>query len=357
MKVLFLSHSIEGPVVKVGSHHLSRELARLGHDVAHLSTPLSLPQALLKHDPITRLRRRAALNGAHRDEYGRINASYLTPLPVQLHPQTALFARRARELGFTESDLVLIDQPLMNYRACFPRATVIYRPTDIHPEGAMHARERQIVATCDGIVATSPEVLASLQPYRDRLPVLVLENGVDLTRFTGANTPSGDRRGFVYVGAVDARFDWPAIHAIAERTAEPIDIYGPERIERPPLPPNVTVHGPIAYDTLPERLACYRTGLLPFNDHPLNRGRSPMKYFEYLAAGLRVLGRATPELERRSTPGVVLYRTLEELDVALAQLAALPVPNLDGPAIAATMDWSARARELLDFAQTIRAER
>ncbi|CAN5595122.1 hypothetical protein BH09CHL1_BH09CHL1_11300 [soil metagenome] len=358
MKILFLSHSVEGDAIKVGSHHLSREMARLGHDVAHVSTAISLPQLLVRRDATTRSRLSAARNTSKRDEFGRLNTSYIVPIPMQKHSQHYFFQRRLKQLGFVNADLVFIDQPLMNFVDCFHRAVVVYRPTDIHPDGAMRARERSIATACDGIVATSPGVLESLASFRADVPTMVLENGVDFAAFASSPSDSAvPRSGYVYVGAVDSRFDWQAIIVLAGAApTERIDVFGPERVERPLLPSNVTVHGPIPYADLPRRLATYRVGLMPFNEHLLNEGRSPMKYYEYLSAGLFVLGKSTPELERRKSAGSFLYHHPSDIPDAVANLQGLQSPNEDGREIAESMNWRNRAITLLDFAARIKTD-
>ncbi|MGH2549996.1 MAG: glycosyltransferase family protein, partial [Thermomicrobiales bacterium] len=158
--------------------------------------------------------------------------------------------------------------------------------------------------------------------------------------------------------AVDSRFDWAAVIAVAHAApAERIDIFGPERIGRPMLPSNVTVHGPIPYVDLPVLLATYRVGLMPFNDHALNHGRSPMKYYEYLSAGLFVLGKSTPELERRRFSGSILYHQHDDIPDAAAAIKTLQSPNNDGRAVAQEMNWRSRAMTLLEFASHLKADK
>jgi glycosyltransferase involved in cell wall biosynthesis len=55
------------------------------------------------------------------------------------------------------------------------------------------------------------------------------------------------------------------------------------------LPDNVVVEGPVDYAAVPDLLARARVGLMPFESSRLNEGRSPMKMYEYLAAGLTVV--------------------------------------------------------------------
>ena len=42
LKIIFVSHTYVGGTYVVGSHHLSAQLREMGHDVLHLSTPVSI---------------------------------------------------------------------------------------------------------------------------------------------------------------------------------------------------------------------------------------------------------------------------------------------------------------------------
>jgi len=73
-----------------------------------------------------------------------------------------------------------------------------------------------------------------------------------------------------------------------------------------------------------------------------------MKYYEYLAAGLNILGLRTETLARRTEPGVFLYS--DRADLVEASAGALNAPiNTSGRECARSFDWSARAEELWTF--------
>ena len=93
-------------------------------------------------------------------------------------------------------------------------------------------------------------------------------------------------------------------------------------------------------------LSRYRVGLLPLSDDPANDGRSPMKLYEYLAAGLNVLCRSTTALAASAIGDVHCYADGASAAVLLAGLLANE-PTGQGALAAAAMDWSARARLVL----------
>ncbi|WP_156388279.1 MULTISPECIES: hypothetical protein [unclassified Rhodococcus (in: high G+C Gram-positive bacteria)] len=227
----------------------------------------------------------------------------------------------------------------------------MYRPTDIHPSGALARAERRVVGIADAIVATSrftlDTVVEQTKP-RSAVAKFVLENGVDANLFESSGTamPWKDRRGFVYVGAIDTRFDWNAVISIAETYPnEPVTLVGPLTTHRANLPSNIACVGAKPYLDTPKLLSQARVGLLPFNSNTLNAGRSPMKFYEYLSAGLAVAGTRTTELSTRNAPLTWLWEG--ESDIALQAGRALAGNwTAAGVAHAREFDWDTRADQL-----------
>lgn len=179
----------------------------------------------------------------------------------------------------------------------------------------------------------------------------MIENGAETAHFAGGDSPWADRRGAVYVGALDRRFDWAAVIAFARSEPEQqVDLYGPAGGDSPGLPANVRLRGAVDYSLLPGILRRYRVGLLPLNDDPTNSGRSPMKLYEYLAAGLNVLTRSTGTTASRPLADVYAYHDLQSATADYAR-ALTNRPTGDGAAAAAAMDWSARATLVLEACQ------
>jgi teichuronic acid biosynthesis glycosyltransferase TuaH len=154
----------------------------------------------------------------------------------------------------------------------------------------------------------------------------------------------------VYVGALDDRFDWAAVQSMAAAAPDwGFDVYGPGSGPSQGLPANVSLNGTVAYEELPAILRNARIGLLPLSDVPVNRGRSPMKLYEYLASGLSVVTRETPVLSSNPESGVFAYRDPSGAPSAFDQARHAAVPNVAGRQAAEGADWTAKARELIQF--------
>jgi hypothetical protein len=128
----------------------------------------------------------------------------------------------------------------------------------------------------------------------------------------------------------------------------PITVAGPAR-EVPDLPANVTAIGPVDYGRVPGLLQAHAVGLLPFTESELNAGRSPMKLFEYLAAGLYVLGSEFSRSGMGGLPGVTLTRDVPAAAATLRRAVREGSTNSEGRELASHEDWAAKARTLERF--------
>jgi teichuronic acid biosynthesis glycosyltransferase TuaH len=360
VKIVFASHTAATGVFRVGSHHLSRELAVMGHDVSHVSTPVSLGHIarLRNHDVRARFLR--AMQSPVVDADG---VTHVVPIVfVPLSAATTRVAswqlrwpvkRWSSALGNADApDILFIDQPLLaDLVGVLKPKRVIYRPTDAHFDPVSRAAERRLLTVADAVVATSQHVLELvLQDSQRTLPTFVLENGVEYDRFFGSPT-ANVRDGVAYLGALDRRFDWEILKSLARAyPMEKFRIAGPLPSTRPEVPSNVDLMGPVPYHDAPKLLQRSKVGLLPMSSDPGNEGRSPMKYYEYLASGLAVVASSSETLKRRSAPGVWLYDRAETAIYAMGEaLAMTRESSAEGALYAKKFGWASRADELMHF--------
>lgn len=377
LKIIFASHTWMGDTFVVGSHHLSVHLAGMGHRVLHLSTPVTPAHVLRATSESCRGRFSAWFRGGVRRRNGVVDYVPLSlfPWPVvkwtvrpDFNPFLATvpsLKRVIRNLGFAPVDVLLVDQP---YFAGIERLLkpdfMIYRSTDLYAEmigdAAGEAAQNTLVRRADGLVATSDLALNRLRETNSIVPSLLLENGVEYEHFARqAALASGDEdlsaAQVVYVGSLDDRFDFPAVEALSRGLPEiRILIIGPiTATARSRLSgcPNVILAGARPYAALPPILQRASVGVLPLSDHPGNASRSPMKLYEYAAAGLPVVARSTPELARRREPFVHLYEQKSELVSLVAGLLKKPVEKSWVQSLAKPHSWSSKAEVLIKFIQ------
>lgn len=348
--IVFFSHTARAGDFRVGSHHLSSAFAASGHQVAHISTPFSWAHAILK--PGQRARRRAAFAGPIVTD--GVTDLVPTPiLPANIAWTPTQTRRALAKVGIPQPDFVFVDQPLFPVTHFGP-ATVIFRPTDIFATDALQALASVAAQRADGVVATSPGVLASVMGGSDR-PSRVLENGVEFTKFAAAAAAGHPKKyDFVYVGALDFRFDFGALaHAARALPDSQFAIFGPSPAAPLDLPANVQLRGSVAYESVPDVMAQGRIGLMPFVDNPANAARSPMKLYEYVAAGVPVVVPAAVAERVPDLHGLKTYIAGDADSFADALKTALAedvTPAIGDQETARDKDWGSVAGELLEFA-------
>jgi UDP-galactopyranose mutase len=123
-------------------------------------------------------------------------------------------------------------------------------------------------------------------------------SSIDASHFARARALSGQRAAnkhpvLGYFGVIDERLDLQLIADLARMRPEwTIEMIGPvAKIEPSSLPnsPNIAWTGQADYADLPERLASWDVGLMPFAMNEATRYISPTKTPEFLGAGLPVV--------------------------------------------------------------------
>ena len=383
MKIAFLSHTAMGGSFVVGSHHLATSLAARGHEVQHVSAPVTPAHVFNLGDEFVRARLGRWWRGGE-TLAGVRDVVPFSPLPwplARLHPalmrahSRAILAAPLRGTGslrLAQADHLIVDEPRFLGIALsrHSQATLTYRATDLYAAMRGDPRiadaERALCRHAAAIVATSENIAVHLRALSGR-QVQVIANGVDFAHFSrlpGPGTADEAARASraVYVGAFDARFCRAALrNAALAHPARSFLLAGPgaARVTGELGLRNVLALGAVPYETLPALLQSCAVGLLPFSPADANAGRSPMKLFEYAAAGLTVAathafrpgGVSLPTLCRATSPddfaqavGAAFEQAADAARIATAR------------DIARAQDWHAKAAELLQLVQQARAE-
>jgi Glycosyl transferases group 1 len=361
----------------VGSHHLARELARKGHYVAHVSTPISPAHWLAIGRPEVRVRFDLWSRGGvwRSDRLFECVPMGLLPWRASRylprgHVKSWLSLNglrgRLRRNGFDEIDLLLVDQPKMvGVEALVSARQLVYRATDLYGEmerdNYMVTAAREIALQAGLLIGTSEPVVDELKAQIPGKRYLLLENGVDVDLFSElASLPSEyasiSHPRLIYAGAFDQRFDFGLIQMVAKALPSAnLVLIGPmpgnAATEALRVLPNVHLLGVRPYASMPAYFQHACVGLLPFSAHAANAGRSPMKLYEYGAARLPVVAVWTPELARRALPFVRLARTSHAFVGEIESLLHAPATRRELGDVAATsakqMGWAGIADKLM----------
>jgi glycosyltransferase involved in cell wall biosynthesis len=362
MRILYAAIDQTVPGTKGGSVHVAAVaggLAALGHDVHVLVSPGPEP---FPASGATWIPMSAPL-GAKQLRWLRAGA--VTRLARTLQPDVVIeryynfggegitAATATGALRVLEVNAPVIDHP-GSRKAALDRALLIQ---------PMRRWRERLCATADLLVTPSAAILPPSTPRRK---IVEVEWGADTGRFhPGAAGPLRFARpaGLLAVFAGAFRSWHGAVHLVRAirqlRESGRHDISAVLIGDGPELPraralaaglDGVIFTGPVPHAEMPAHLAAADVGVAPFDTaahEPLALGFywSPLKIFEYMAAGLPVVAPAVdriPTLVGHEVEGL-LYQPAEHgsLAAALARLADAPLRSRLGHA--------ARARAVADF--------
>jgi glycosyltransferase involved in cell wall biosynthesis len=134
-------------------------------------------------------------------------------------------------------------------------------------------------------------------------PSAVVPNGIDPAEWRGSpGSPPGwvgGRPLLLYTGSLDSRLDVPALLQIARQLPEATivlvgPLLAPDHLAPLRAAPNVEIRPPLERPALIELVRAADVGLLVHRELPLTRAMSPLKLYEYLAAGLPVVATDLP---------------------------------------------------------------
>jgi glycosyltransferase involved in cell wall biosynthesis len=342
-------------------YHLSVALARY-LSVSYVNPPLSLTR-WLQLRPLWQ-----SVGGLQLSILSVIAPGELRFLPRRWRQKpldlwmTPLVVRRLRRYP-PESLILWVSNSalaLRLHRVLQPRLTCYHRLDDFGAmDAALEPLERALERIADLIFVVSPNLIAQHQ-QRGRDAIL-LPNGVNVPLFLQAVSPDtvvpvqlarlpSPRVGFV--GWLTPRWiDLELMLEIARlRPDWSLALIGPKVAwEPPPLPPNVHLLGFRPYHQLPNYLKGLDVCLVPFKDNAITQGASPLKLYEYLAAGRAVVSTPVPDLP---TFGDLVWQAHTAREFVAAIEDALPHahdPTLQQRRIEAVKphSWEARAETVM----------
>lgn len=224
--------------------------------------------------------------------------------------------------------------------------------------------EARVMAQSDLFVASAPSLQRYLTQRAGREAVL-LPNAYNSRVFRSddasarpADLPTGPVA--LYVGSLWGKWmDWDLL-ALAARSLPEVNFVfiGDHRAEGAGLPTNCHFLGLKAQTALPPYLRHATAALLPWTNDVVTQATSPLKIYEYVAMGLRVI--APPLEPLAAIPGVVACPDRRAFVQAIRAAIASPT----GEEIRRQMtdfstqhSWGRRVETLLELVDTTRATR
>ena len=174
-------------------------------------------------------------------------------------------------------------------------------------------RERRLAAEADLVIAVTGCLRERLAVAAGANRVILVPNGCDYELFAAAGSaarPSSDAPPVLgFAGTIHEWFDWDAVTTLARAMpSSRVRLVGPAQRVPADLPPNVELMGRRSYAEIPAIVAGIDVGLIPFRNPPgrsILHGISPIKLYEYLAAGRPVVSASLPDALALQAPGVV----------------------------------------------------
>ena len=279
--------------------------------------------------------------------------------------------RAARRLGMMRPILWLYRPDQRPWIGEFSERLVLYHVTDEYQafgflteaqRRAIIADEERLLAEADLTVVTSPRLWETRKARARR--IALVPNGVDYAAFAAARREPAQepddlravpRPRLAYVGHVSLRLDLPLLAEVAR--ARPNwslvllgsvwDLGCEAEMAHLRALPNVHFLAPREGPAVPSYLVACDVGLMPYRVNRETESISPLKLYEYLAAGLPVVSADVPAA-REIAP--LLYIASDGEGWVRAVEAALaerdPARREARQAQAAANDWDRRVEEL-----------
>lgn len=222
---------------------------------------------------------------------------------------------------------------------------------------AYAAAYRQISESEVGVAAVSQQIIDRIDP---RGPATVVPNGVDPGEWSGPRPAAPDWLAAIpgpraiYVGTIDNRLDVEGVAALARQRPDlHVILLGPTPDPDYTRPlrhvPNVHQHAGVGRRELVAALRNCDVSLLSHRRTALTEAMSPLKVYEYLAAGLPVVSIDLPPVRGIHDRVTFSARTADmgpQIDEALARG---PLSDADRQTFVDGNSWSSRHRAVLDL--------
>lgn len=266
--------------------------------------------------------------------------------------------------GWTaEADIILTYLPFVPRTLQLLGAPVVYDCVDDHSaypgllnKTTVDRLEARTANIASAVIVTNETIAAKFSSHEDKLSLI--QNGVDHELFAAPAvtwldtlTTLPKQRRFLYVGAMREWFDVQALGAVAAAYSDcEIDCFGdalPAVRDQLATHTNIVFKGTLSQTAIAQEAPQYDVALIPFRESPLTLGVDPLKFYEYVSAGLPVvsstihaLGAFGEDMVRlAATPQEFVSAVQDTLDTDSLDLRRFRVQS------SRRFDWSFRIAE------------
>jgi glycosyltransferase involved in cell wall biosynthesis len=223
---------------------------------------------------------------------------------------------------------------------------------------AIRAAYRALAESERAVVAVSEPILDRIGP---RGPSAVVPNGVDVAEWSGERPAApawlqaipGPRA--IYVGTVDSRLDVEGIRVLAAARPElQVILLGhltePDYLRPVTGLPNIHLHGNVPRTELVAAIRNCDVALLAHRSNLLTQAMSPLKIYEYVAAGCPVLSVDLAPCRGISARVLLADSVFDFVDLLDRALALGPAPEQERLDFVHENSWVARHEQILRLA-------
>jgi glycosyltransferase involved in cell wall biosynthesis len=275
------------------------------------------------------------------------------------------------------SSIWLHDEPVMIHYCWFnsklvwehPDARHVYDCIDDHTaavgvEGRPGFEQRGLDGERDMLEGADLTTCLSRALATERKPIarkcVVLPNAVQSGIFEGEFAEPAVLAGLphpraLFIGTFGPKIDAELIAEAARATPEIAWVFAGDimGVRVPRMPKNVKLLGETRHEDMPALAAHADVAVAPLTASNWNRASAPMKFCDYMAAGLPIVTRPIPaaeDLAREVEGGVFLAESAEDFARAVKEAAAVGADvRKRCRAWAREHTWARRAQEMLDL--------
>ncbi|MWV65236.1 glycosyltransferase [Halorubrum sp. JWXQ-INN 858] len=211
--------------------------------------------------------------------------------------------------------------------------------------------EKKILDHTDIVFASSEYLYDKLKAHTTA-PIHLEETGVDLDKFNAKETydqiEEFNRPRLGFVGKLKKKIDYQVLDGIAKSNPSwNVILVGPRYgvdIDHLLETSNVTWIGAVEPHEVPKVMNSLDVGLMPYREIEYNEAVFPLKFHEYLASGLPVVGCGLPSTDQWTQNGVYIHTSAQSSDFSNACDEALSWETNKNirKEIAAQADWSSK---------------